>query len=117
MTVVAFPTSGLTPADLRVLEEFCSERRLRGVPSYLSIGEIEPDQQGHARLLYATIRDAPEGKTVFIVDRTEGVYRVRYWHSIQRQMMLLAKQRHLSAVLGTIPEWPAVPFRRPQRRQ
>jgi hypothetical protein len=113
-SVVRFPTSGLTPADIRTLEEFCADRRLRGVPSYLSIGELAPEQPEEPILRYATIKDAPDGKTVFVLDRMESVYRVRYWHSIQRQMRLLAKNRYLGVVLKAIPEWPAAPFRMPQ---
>ena len=115
--VVKFPTSGLTPADIRALEEFCADRRFRGVPSHLSIGELVPEQPEEPILRYATIKHAPEGKTVFVLDRTEGVYRVRYWHAIQRQMMLLAKNRFLGVVLKAIPEWPAAPFRVPQRTE
>ena len=114
-TVVRFPTSGLTPADIRALEDFCADRRVRGVPSHLSIGELAPEEPEESILRYATIRDAPDGKTVFVLDRTESVYRVRYWHAIRRQMMLLAKNRYLGMVLAATPEWPAVPFRVPQR--
>ena len=114
-TVVRFPTSGLTPTDIRALEEFCVGRRLRGVSSHLSIGELPPERPEEAILRYAIIKDAPDGKALFVLDRTESVYRVRYWHSTQRQMMMLEKSRHLDIVLKAISEWPAVPFRVPQR--
>lgn len=115
MTVVAFPTSGLTRPDLRVLEAFCRERRLRDVPSYLSVGELEPEQPGQGPLRHASIKDAPGGRTVFVVDRSEGVYRVRYWHSIARHMALVARHRSLARALQAVPDWPGRDFRRSRR--
>lgn len=112
MSVTPFPTSGLSRADLRALEAFCEERRLRGVPSHLVVGELEPERPGQRPLLYASIKDAPEGRTVFVVDRTENVYRARYWHTAGRQMTLVARHRSLARVLRSVPDWPGVLFGR-----
>lgn len=107
-----FPASGLSRADLRTLEAFCEERRLRGVPAYLAVGELEAERPGQRPLLYASIKDAPEGRTVFVIDRTENVYRARYWHTLGRQMTLVARHRSLARVLESVPDWPATAFGR-----
>lgn len=108
-----FPASGLSRADLRTLEAFCEERRLSGVPSYLVVGELEAERPGQRPLLYASIKDAPEGRTVFVVDRNENVYRVRYWHTLGRQMTLVARHRSLARALKSVPDWPGTAFGQP----
>lgn len=112
MSVTPFPASGLSRADLRSLEAFCEERRRRGVRSYLVVGKLEAERPGQRPLLYVSIKDAPEGRTVFVIDRTENVYRARYWHSLGRQMTLLARHRSLARVLKSVPDWPGTGFGR-----
>jgi len=112
MSVTPFPASGLSHRDLHTLEAFCEARRLRGVPSYIVAGELEAERPGQRPMLYASIKDAPKGRTVFVVDRTENVYRVRYWHTAGRQMTLVARHRSLARVLRSVPDWPGTLFER-----
>lgn len=116
MTVIPFPTSGLGRRDLAIIEEFCARRRERGIASYPSARTIDETGPGGQEQLYAVITDQPHGRTVFIIDRTEGVYRARYFDSVKRRAAIVAEGRSLYGVLQAIPEWPAAPFRNPGRR-
>ncbi len=112
MTVVQFPVSGLTNSDLAAIEEVCAERRERDIASYLSARTLDEPGTPHHGLVYASITDELHGRTVFIVDKLEAVYRVRYFHTINRRMVSVAEGRSLTRVLNAIPEWPSASFRK-----
>lgn len=108
MTIVQFPVSGLSGRDIAATGEFCADRRSQGTPYYLSVGDLENADDGPLPLFYASIKDGPRGRTMFIVDRVEAVYRARYWHSIRRKVCLVAQNRNLSQLLSAIPKWHAL---------
>ena len=113
MAIIPFPTSGLTNRDLETIDRFCVERRDQGVASYLSVGKIDEPGEEHDGLKYAAIRDQRRGKTVYIIDKTDGVYRVRYFHTADRTTYVIAEGRSLPKVLSETPEWPVTPTGKP----
>ncbi len=117
MAIIPFPTSGLANLDLRTIERFCAQRRVQGIASYLSVGRIDEPGEEHDGLKYAAIRDQPKGRTVYIIDKTDAVYRVRYFHTVDRATYVIAEGRSLEKVLSETPEWPVTPTRRPSRRR
>ncbi len=112
MTVVQFPVSGLTNSDLAAIEQVCAERRERGIASYVSARTLDEPGAPRHRLVYASITDELHGRTVFIVDKSEAIYRIRYFHTINRRMLTVAEGRSLRKVLNAIPEWPLASFRK-----
>ncbi len=112
MTVVQFPVSGLTNSDLAAIEKVCTERRERGIASYVSARTLDEPGTPHHRLVYASITDELHGWTVFIVDKTEAIYRIRYFHPLIRRMLTVAEGRSLRKALNAIPEWPSASFRK-----
>ena len=108
MVVIPFPTSGLSGVDLRLIEDFCVERRERGLAAYLSVGRIYEPGADHPGLRYASIKDAPEGKTLFIIDRTNWIYYVRYFDTSLRKILVVARGRRLSQVLELVPDCPVI---------
>ncbi len=117
MAVIPFPASGLANRDLETIDRFCVERRDQGVASYLSVGKIDEPGEEHDGLKYAAIRDQRRGKTVYIIDKTDGVYRVRYFHTVDRAIYVIAEGRSLPKVLSETPEWPITPTSKPSRRR
>ena len=117
MAIIPFPTSGLANRDLRIIDKFCAQRRDQGVASYLSVGKIDEPGEEHDGLKYAAIRDQRRGRTIYVIDKTDGVYRVRYFHTVERATYVIAKGRSLQKVLSETPEWPVTPTRRPSRRR
>ncbi len=117
MAIIPFPTSGLANRDLRIIDKFCAQRRDQGVASYLSVGKIDEPGEEHDGLKYAAIRDQRRGRTIYIIDKTDAVYRVRYFHTVERATYVIAKGRNLQKVLSETPEWPVTPTRRPSRRR
>lgn len=112
MTVVQFPVSGLTNSDLAAIEEICAERRERGIGSYLSARALDEPGTSHHGLVHASITDELHGRTVFIVDKSEAIYRVRYFDTMRRRMVSVAEGRSLRKVLNAIPEWPSASFQK-----
>ncbi len=117
MAVIPFPTSGLANRELRTIDRFCAHRRDQGMASYLSVGKIYDPGEEHDGLKYAAIKDQPEGRTIYIIDKTDAVYRVRYFHTMDRTTYVIAKGRNLQKVLSETPEWPVTPTRKPSRRR
>ncbi len=117
MAIIPFPTSGLANRDLRTIDRFCVQRREQGMASYLSVGKIDEPGEEHDGLKYAAIRDQPKGRTVYIIDKTDAVYRVRYFHTVERATYVIAKRRNLQKVLSETPEWPVTPTRKPSLRR
>ncbi len=115
MAIIPFPTSGLANRDLRTIDRFCAQRRDQGMASYLSVGKIDEPGEEHDGLKYAAIRDLPKGRTVYIIDKTDGVYRVRYFHTVDRATYVIAEGRSLEKVLSETPEWPITPTGKPSR--
>ncbi len=109
MAIIPFPTSGLANRDLRIIDKFCAQRRDQGVAWYLSVGKIDEPGEEHDGLKYAAIRDQRRGRTIYIIDKTDGVYRVRYFHTVERATYVIAKGRSLQKVLSETPEWPITP--------
>ncbi len=116
MAIIPFPTSGLANRDLRIIDKFCAQRRDQGVASYLSVGKIDEPGEEHDGLKYAAIRDLPKGRTIYVIDKTDAVYRVRYFHTVERATYVIAEGRNLQTVLNETPEWPVTPTGKPSRR-
>jgi hypothetical protein len=112
MTIIQFPVSGLTNSDLAAIEQVCAERRERGIGSYVSARTLDEPGTSHHRLVYASIMDELHGRTVFIVDKSDAIYRVRYFNTIKRRMVSVAEGRSLRKVLNAIPEWPSASFQK-----
>jgi len=116
MAIIPFPTSGLANLDLRTINRFCAQRRDQGMASYLSVGRIYEPGEEHDGLMYAAIKDQPEGRTIYIIDKTDAVFRVRYVHTVDRMAYVIAEGRSLPKVLSETPEWPVTPTGKPSRR-
>ena len=116
MVVIPFPTSGLSGADLRLIEDFCVQRRERGQTAHLSVGRVYEPGMEHPGFRYASIKDAPEGRTFFIIDRTNWVYRARTFETVGRCTRVVAKSRKLPQVLDAISNLPASDFGEPSRQ-
>ena len=118
MAIIPFPTSGLANLDLRTIDRFCAQRREQGVALYLAVCEIDDPGKEYDGLKYATIMDQYRGKTVYIIEKTDAVYRVRYFHTVDRAAYVIAEGRSLQKVLSETPEWPVTPTRdHPSRRR
>ena len=117
MAIIPFPTSGLANLDLRTIERFCAQRRDQGVAWYLSVGKIDEPGEEHDGLKYVAIKDQRRGRTIYIIDKTDAVYRVRYFHTMDRMTYVIAEGRSLPKVLSETPEWPVTPTGKPSRRR
>ena len=115
MAIIPFPTSGLANRDLRTIGKFCAQRRDQGVAWYLSVGKIDEPGEEHDGLKYAAIKDQRRGRTIYIIDKTDAVYRVRYFHTVDRTTYVIAEGRNLQKVLSETPEWPDTPTGKPSR--
>ncbi len=113
MAIIPFPTSGLANRDLRTIDRFCVQRREQGVAWYLSVGKIDEPGEEHDGLKYAAIKDQRRGRTIYVIDKTDAVYRVRYFHTVDRATYVIAEGRSLPKVLSETPEWPVTPTRKP----
>ncbi len=116
MALISFPTSGLANRDLRTIDRVCAQRRDQGVAWYLSVGKIDEPGEEHDGLKYAAIKDQRRGRTIYIIDKTDAVYRVRYFHTVDRATYVIAEGRSLQKVLSETPERPITPTRKPSRR-
>ncbi len=83
---------------------------------YLSVGKVYEPGEDHDGLMYATIKDKPKGRTIYVIDKTDAVYMVRYFHTVDRTTYVIAEGRSLQKVLSETPEWPITPARKPSRR-
>ena len=117
MAIIPFPTSGLANLDLRTIERFCAQRRDQGVAWYLSVGKIDEPGEEHDGLKYVAIKDQRRGRTIYIIDKTDAVYRVRYFHTVDRATYVIAEGRNLQKVLSETPEWPITPTGKPSLRR
>ena len=92
------------------------------LPSHGRKGQSSRGRRGfqegqHDGLKYASIKDQRRGRTIYIIDKTDGVYRVRYFHTVERATYVIAKGRSLQKVLSETPEWPVTPTRKPSLRR
>ena len=113
MAIIPFPTSGLANSDLTTIDRVCAQRRDQGVAWYLSVGKIDEPGEEHDGLKYAAIKDQLRGRTIYIIDKTDAVYRVRYFHTVDRTTYVIAEGRSLPKVLSETPEWPVTPTSSP----
>ena len=68
MSVVQFPSSGLTERDIQALKEAIARRHERGLPGHVTRGA---GQSGH---MWAAILDRPGGRPLQHFCREQGVY-------------------------------------------
>ena len=68
MTIVEFPTSGLTKKDCEALEREGAKRRIEGLPGYVVQGV------GDSGARWAAILDRPGGLPLHHFSRDQGVY-------------------------------------------
>ena len=68
MTVVQFPSSGLTEQDIQALREAVARRHERGLPGRMTRGA------GQSGRIWAAILDRPGGRPLQHFCREQGVY-------------------------------------------